>query len=188
MVSFYLACLYIFIKHNSCLELCFDPSACAPNLFISDNNRHLRKNVSIAAYHSCRALGAGWTHGVHYWSMRIIDRESLGYITIGIVSKAFDVSLSQYVGQTSSSYGICLADGKKYFNNTATEFISTANLPKNDDVIGILLDLDAQTLTYFKNGKLLGTAFGQIPLSTKYYPAVSFYQLGAWISLIKTTK
>lgn len=189
MVFLYLICLNILIQNYSHLDLRFDPSACGPGLFISDNNTHLRQNVPTGAHRTCRTLGAGWTKGVHYWSVRIIDRSANGYIMIGIVSSAFDVSVLQHVGETSSGYAVYAHNGHKYHNGAAVGFIS--DLPKNGDVIGVLLDLDARTLTYFKNGILLGTAFGQIPLpdnNTKYYPAISCYELGHWVSLIRTTK
>lgn len=167
----------------------FDSSACAPDLFISDNNTHLRKNTETLGHRSCRIGTTGWTKGVHYWSVRIIDRASRGYITIGVILSTFDVSLLKYVGQTTTSYGFYAYNGHKYHNHVGKAF--TSDLPKNGDVIGVLLDLDARTLTYFKNGQILGTAFGQLPVAdnnTKYYPAVSFYELGHWVTLIKTTK
>jgi hypothetical protein len=173
----------------SFVDLRFDPSACGPGLFISDNNTHLRQNVASGAHHTCRTMGNGWTQGVHYWSVKIIDRSAEGRIMIGIISSAFNVSLPQYVGQTSDSYGFYPHNGQKY--NNGANVVFTSDLPKNGDVIGVLLDLEARTLTYFKNGQILGTAFGQIPLQgndIKYYPAISCYELGNWVSLIKTTK
>jgi hypothetical protein len=134
-------------------------------------------------------MGSGWTQGVHYWSIRVADRGPNGHVIIGIVSSAFDTSVLQYPGQTSDSYGFQLYHGHRHNNAQATAF--TTDLPKKGDVIGVLLDLDAQTLTYFKNGQILGTAFSQILLQStniKYHPAVGFYELGQWVSLIKTTK
>jgi hypothetical protein len=171
------------------VELRFDPSACGPGLFISDNNTHLRQNVEAGGHRACRAMGNGWTQGIHYFSVRIIDKSTAGYVMIGIVQSTFDTSLLQYVGQTSDSYAFYLHNSHKY-NNSASVAL-TSDLARNGDVIGVLLDLEARMLTYFKNGQILGTAFGQIPLRStdiKYYPAISFFELGHWVSLIKTTK
>lgn len=170
-------------------DLHFDPAACGPGLFISDNNTHLRRNIASDHYNTCRTMHTGWTQGVHYWSIRVIDRGSSCRILTGIVLPTFDISLPQYVGQTSDSYGIYWSNGNKYNRGATAAF--TSDLPRNNDVIGILLDLEARTLTYYKNGQILGTAFGLLPLQgtdDKYYPAVTLVQLGQWVSLIKTTK
>jgi hypothetical protein len=170
-------------------DLRFNPSACAPGLFISDHNTQLRQNVATTQWRTCRTMGTGWTEGVHYWSIRVADRGPTGYLIIGIVSSAFDTSVLQYSGQTSDSYGFQLYSGHRH--NNAKSTVLTTDLPKNGDVIGVLLDLDAQTLTYFKNGQILGTVFGQIPVRStdiKYHPAVACYELGSWVSLIRTTK
>jgi len=107
---------------------------------------------------------------------------------LGIVRENFDASQSQFPGSTSDNYGYYLNSGKKYRGWTDTDFCPI--LPRNGDVIGILLDLEARTLTYFNNGQILGCAFGQIPAQPnviKYYPAVGFYELGHWVSLINTS-
>ncbi len=106
----------------------------------------------------------------------------------GIVRENFDVSQPNYPGKTSDSYGYSLFDGHKYNAGTATAFCPT--LTSNSDVIGILLDLEAHTMTYFCNGQIIGCAFGQIPVQPdviKYYPAIGFYALDDWVSLIKTS-
>jgi hypothetical protein len=134
-------------------------------------------------------MNTGWTEGVHYWSIRIIERGSSAYLVIGIVLPTFNISLIHYPGATNDSYGLCLSNGQKYNNSVGTAF--TSDLPKNNDVIGVLLDLEARTLTYYKNGQILGTAFGLLPdkgTNAKYYPAVGFYELGQWVSLIRTIK
>jgi hypothetical protein len=116
-----------------------------------------------------------------------MDRGKNGYIMIGIVSSNFDTSLTQYPGDTGDSYGFYVHTGNKYHSG-ASAFVS--DLPQNNDVIGVLLDLEARTLTYFKNGQILGTAYGELPLkgNIKYYPAIGLCELGGWVNLIKTIK
>ncbi len=171
-------------------DLRFDSSACGPGLFISENNTHLRQNVPTTGnFGTCRTMNTGWTEGVHYWSIRIIERGSSAYLVIGIVLPTFNISLIHYPGATNDSYGLCLSNGQKYNNSVGTAF--TSDLPKNNDVIGVLLDLEARTLTYYKNGQILGTAFGLLPdkgTNAKYYPAVGLRELGLWVSLIRTIK
>ncbi len=171
------------------LDLRFDPSACSSGLLISNNNTHLRLTASTAGHRACRTIGTGWTQGLHYWSVRIIEKSANRYIMIGIVSSDFDMSARQYVGQSSSSYGFYIYNGHRYHNSKAVGFIS--DLPKNGDIIGVLLDLDARTLSYYINGIMLGTAFCQIPVpdnNTKYYPAISHCEPGHGVSIVQTTK
>lgn len=107
---------------------------------------------------------------------------------IGIVTSNFDTGAAVYPGNTADSYSLYVHNGYKY-NKEAVMF--TTDLPRKDDVIGVLLDLEARTLTFFKNGYILGTAYGQLPVhgtSIKYYPAIGMYQLGQWVTLIKTVK
>jgi hypothetical protein len=107
---------------------------------------------------------------------------------IGIVSSNFNTGLAQYPGNTDDSYGFYVQNGTTYRSAAPSAFV--ADLPQNNDVIGVLLDLEAKTLTYFKNGQILGTAFGELPLqgNIKYYPAIGLAELGGWVNLIKTIK
>ncbi|CAM4798457.1 unnamed protein product [Rotaria magnacalcarata] len=178
-------------KSNLILEndLRFDPSCCGANLFISDENIHLKKITNTAEWRTCRAMNAGWSEGIHYWSIRINDRGPEGYLMIGIVTEKFDTSAAIHPGGTTDSYGFYVINGNKYNGGNAAAFIS--DLPKNNDVIGVLLDFDSRTLSYFKNGAILGTAYGLLPVNgsaTKYYPAVGFYSLGQWVNFVNTVK
>lgn len=110
-------------------------------------------------------------------------------IMIGIVTDAFDVTADTYPGNTADSYGFYVHNGYKYGSGNGVVFVN--DTPQNGDVIGVLLDLETRTLTYFKNGKILGTAFGLLPAdghTIKYYPAVGCHQLGQWTSFVKTLK
>ncbi|CAF3852566.1 unnamed protein product, partial [Rotaria sp. Silwood1] len=170
-------------------DLQFDSSCCGPSLYISDENLHLRKTVATDQWRTCRAMNAGWSDGIHYWSVRINDRGAVGYLMIGVVTDAFDVSAISYPGKTVDSFGFHIFNGQKYNGSNGVAF--TSDLPKNGDVIGVLLDLEARTLTYFKNGKIVGTAYGLLPANgtnIKYYPAVACYELGQWINFTRTLK
>ncbi|CAF1129891.1 unnamed protein product, partial [Didymodactylos carnosus] len=162
----------------------FDPGACGVGLFISDENTHLRTNINTTGWRTCRTLNSGWTEGIHYWSMRIVDRGPNGHIMTGVVNDQFDMGQATYPGENTNGYGLYLHNMNKY-NGGGAAFSSDS--ASNGDVIGTLLDLEARTVTYFKNGRILGTAFGMIPQGKqKYYPAVGMYELGNWVSVIRT--
>ncbi|CAF1533725.1 unnamed protein product [Rotaria sp. Silwood1] len=137
-------------------DLQFDSSFCGPSLYTSDENLHLRKTVATNEWRTCRAMNAGWSDSIHYWSVRINDRSAEGYLMIGVVTDAFDVSAVTYPGNTVDSFGFYIFNGHKYNGSNSVAF--TSDLPKNGDVIGVLLDLEARTLTYLKNGKIVGTS------------------------------
>ena len=60
-----------------------------------------------------------------------------------------------YPGQLSTSYGYIAGTGQLYNNGSASSYASTYTY---GDVIGVALDMDAGTLTYYKNGSSLGQA------------------------------
>lgn len=170
------------------IDLRFDPAACGPGLFITNDNTHLRQNTVVTEGRTCRTMIAGWMHGTHYWSMRVINHGLMARIIIGIVPSYFDISIPHYPGATADSFGLYLVNGNKYNGGQPSGF--STDLIRSGDIIGVLLDLHAKTLTFFKNGHLLGTAFGHLPVHglIRFYPAVTFYDMGSWISLVKTFK
>ena len=79
-----------------------------------------------------------------------------------------------YIGDQKESYGWYGATGNTSEgpNNTQVSYNSGATFTAND-VIGVALDLDAGTLTFYKNGTSQGVAFSG--LSGSFYFAVSRY-------------
>ncbi|CAF2844878.1 unnamed protein product [Rotaria sp. Silwood2] len=166
----------------SSIDLQFDPSNCGPGLSILEDNTHLRRIApNNRAHYTCRIATPGWSKGKHYWSIRINNRGSDGYMTLGIVNDNFDFSKDNYPGLSPGGYGYYVHNGHAFISGSGATFNS--NVPRNGDIIGILLDLDERTLTYFNNGQSLGCASGQLAVLSdviKYFPAVAFYELGHW--------
>ena len=73
---------------------------------------------------------------------------------IGVANDS--ASLTQYPGQNANSWGYYGADGNKYNSGSATAYGAAFGA---NDVIGVALDMDAGTLTYYKNGVSQGQAF-----------------------------
>jgi len=74
---------------------------------------------------------------------------------IGIVGPAFNVAAGSYIGYNADSYGYRF-EAYKYNNGTSTAYGASYGL---NDVVGVAMDLDAGTLTFYKNGVSQGTAF-----------------------------
>jgi hypothetical protein len=71
-------------------------------------------------------------------------------------------------GSTVFSYGYYGTTGQKYNNATLTAYGASYT---NGDIIGVALDMDAGTLTFYKNGVSQGVAFSG--LTGSFVPAIS---------------
>ena len=107
--------------------------------------------------------------GKWYWEITSnTDVSGTGNSHFGIALLGYNALASNtYIGNTSTSYAY-RGDGTKYTNNTATSYGSGIG---NGTVVGVALDLDAGTLTFYNNGVSQGTAFSS--LSGTFFPAVS---------------
>jgi hypothetical protein len=80
---------------------------------------------------------------------------------VGIISDA-DTTITgtdKYLGSTANSYGYFHSNGNKYNNGTASSYGATYT---TNDVIGVALDMDNGTLTFYKNGTSQGTAYSSL--------------------------
>jgi hypothetical protein len=112
-----------------------------------------------------RVVGTfGMSSGKWYWE--ITGTSIATYEAIIGIAASSTVS-SAVVGNESTSYSYQI-DGDKR-NNLVISAYGAAYT--NNDVIGVALDLDAGTLTFYKNGVSQGTAFSSI--SGTFVPALS---------------
>ena len=86
------------------------------------------------------------------------------------VTESIPVATSEYVGKTSGSYGYS-ATARKYNSASYSSYGATYT---TGDVIGVALDMDAGTLTFYKNGTSQGVAY--TGLSGTFAPAFSMNQ------------
>lgn len=119
--------------------------------------------------------GAGWamvgstiavSTGKWYWEATFFKPGS-GDGVLGIHKS--NTSLFQIVGYSGdpNGYGYA-ANGNKQNNSTGVAYGASYT---NGDVIGVALDLDAGTLTFYKNNTSQGVAFSS--LSGEFFPAFS---------------
>jgi len=101
--------------------------------------------------------------GKWYWE---VTASATAEDMIGI-TKA-DVATTGYFGSQATSYGYYKTNGNKFNSATGTAYGATY---ASGDIIGVALDLDAGTLTYYKNGVSQGTAF--TGLSGTFFAGVS---------------
>jgi len=125
---------------------------------ISEAN--LRFTQSSSAARSGRS-SIGVSSGKWYWEVINLG----GNNSFGVQNAT--ASLGTYCGGDANGWSYFI-DGNKYNNNTATSYGASYT---TNDVIGIALDMDAGTLTFYKNGTSQGTAFSS--LSGTLFPAFS---------------
>ena len=119
----------------------------------SGNDGHVRSTFGVSS-------------GKWYWE--IIPTTS-GSLAIGIDIGFVDVSdVASYIGNKSNSYGYH-SDSAKFNNATRTTYGATYAA---NNVMGVALDMDAGTLTFYKDNVSQGTAFTGL-LSGFATPAVS---------------
>lgn len=115
-----------------------------------------------------------FTHGQHYWEVKLSDIYGTSVMVgVGTQNAVLHTSNYEYVnliGRDSQSWGLS-HKGELWHNGKKRQFCE----PFFDStVIGILLDMDQGTLSFFKNKKLLGVAFtGLCDNYSELYPIVS---------------
>ncbi|NBS71002.1 hypothetical protein EBT31_19160, partial [bacterium] len=122
-------------------------------------------NGNLQASGSTDVAGVSGTIGISsgkwYWEVTAGST----YDVIGIWSTTSRVT--SYPGDTSSSYGYFGSTGNKINSGAGSSYGATFTA---NDVIGVALDLDAGTLTFYKNGVSQSTAFSS--LAGGFRPAV----------------
>ena len=98
--------------------------------------------------------------GKWYWETTLDASTGFAITGIGEVSSIY------YPGYSANSYAY-YTSGVKYNNDTSSSYGASWGL---GDIIGVALDLDAGTLTFYKNGVSQGTAFSS--LSGTFAPRV----------------
>jgi hypothetical protein len=113
--------------------------------------------------------------GKWYWEITLTSSWS-GGCAIGIVSTQYNPSWNadSYFWNFSYGYGYEATTGKLYTNHVATTYGATFT---SGDVIGVALDLNAGTLTFYKNNVSQGTATSG--LSGTFYPTVYTFSSGS---------
>jgi len=138
-------------------------------LYIAGGGTFANGNLQVVTGTSTagRAISTmGILSGKWYWEITPTSIPA-GGVSIGVVPIP-TTNDSGTVGNNASEYGY-LSGGTKFNNSTSTAY--GASYIAND-VIGIALDLDGGTITFYKNNTSQGTAFSSITATT-YIPAVS---------------
>jgi hypothetical protein len=118
--------------------------------------------------------------GKWYWEVFCVGSSGtiLNSYEIGIIDSSSEFTTNIPVGGFQKGYCYFAFNGNKINNSTSTAYGSTYT---TNDVIGVALDLDAGTLTFYKNNVSQGVAF--TGLSGTFSPAISDDTLQGTISV-----
>lgn len=118
----------------------------------------------------------GKSSGKWYWEVTVVAADGFGPV-VGIATAA--ASVNNFLGSDASGFGYYGGTGNKYTAGSPNAYGATL---ANGDVVGIALDLDAGTLTFYKNHVSQGVAF--TGLVGTFYPAVSGAQQGVSVQQV----
>lgn len=109
--------------------------------------------------------------GKWYYEVKLL---TYGQIRIGWCNDTCNIPTNTYsgVGSDNDSWAYDGSNQKAWngANGSGTRYGEYWN---NGDVIGTILDLEAKTISFYRNGNDMGVAFNSIPVGNGLYPAVS---------------
>ena len=101
----------------------------------------------------------GASSGKWYWEITNGATGQTHSMTgVGLSTALVTSGTNAYPGVDANGYGLYAADGSKYSNGTAVG-TNEANWDSTGDVVGVALNMDAGTLTFYVNGVTTGVAF-----------------------------
>ncbi len=143
----------------------FNPSDKGPSIALSGGNLIATCTGSVSQL----VKGTlGKTSGKWYFEVKTTNI-STENPAIGIATSL--ASTTEYVGGSTISWGFAAASGLIYNNSSSSAYSSAIT---DSDWLGIAIDIGAGTITFYKNGVSLGTAFSGLGAAT-YLPAFGGY-------------
>ncbi len=109
----------------------------------------------------------GVSSGKWYWEVLTVAFSGTKSHVIGIDSDA-NASGTNGLIEAGNRYSYASFNGNKYSGATGSSYGATYDI---GDIVGVALDLDSGSITFYKNGVSQGVAF--TGLSGAYYPAIS---------------
>ncbi|PRP81914.1 baculoviral IAP repeat-containing protein 6 [Planoprotostelium fungivorum] len=122
----------------------------------------------------------GFSSGYHYWEVEVLGTS--GNLFIGVAEQEHPVH--HYLGQFSAngfmSFGLLGSSSSWFYSASADTQNSKqwGSMFSKGDVIGVELDFEAGTLSYFRNGESLGEAYSGGFGDGELFPSVTLHAPG----------
>ena len=155
-----------------------NPASCGRHIALSNNNLTARKSGS--SYESIIA-NTSFRHGQHYWEMRIDHYREPEDIWIGVCRKPLDVN-SNSPPLSGNFWSLLCSHGSRCLTSRESGYYHP--ITADGDRVGVLLDTENGTLSYFHNDQFIGEAFHDLPRNTDLFPAVNLYYETVQVTLV----
>lgn len=132
------------------------------------SNGNLTVSVNPSSSRAAIRGTVGHSSGKWYWEVKI-DSNSGGMNTVVGVANS-SMPLTDYVGQDGNGWGYW-SSGNKFHSDGGSGGTAYGATFTVGDVIGVALDMDSGTITFYKNGVSQSQAFSG--LTGTLYPAIS---------------
>ena len=130
------------------------------NITLTNGNLDASTTLGSGSVHNTIGVSSGkW-----YWECTLISGSNF---MLGIAKG--EAAITEYTGQNANSWSYYSANGNKYTNNSTSSYSATYTA---NDVIGVALDADNGTLTFYKNGVSQGQAYSGLT-SGPYFASCS---------------
>uniref|UniRef100_A0A2P2I4H5 E3 ubiquitin-protein ligase TRIM9-like n=2 Tax=Hirondellea gigas TaxID=1518452 RepID=A0A2P2I4H5_9CRUS len=150
---------------------CFTMESNHPDLVLSEEGFR----VSCDSYeHRVCVGGVGFSRGVHYWEFSLINYDTNADIAFGVAAKG--VNSEAILGKCGRGWCRYVDRERAWMMHSGEHFNRSPGGVKEGDVVGVRLNTDIRTLTFYLNQvqqcsmllKVIGAA-----AATVFYPAVS---------------
>jgi hypothetical protein len=145
----------------------WNPSDKNVGVTLSGGNLIATRNATGAPNNACVRATVAKSSGKWYWEITLTSLGTVG-MTVGVMTSAS--ALNNFIGSDSTGWAWQVKAATKYHSGSGVAYGSTCT---TGDIIGVALDLDGGTLSYYKNGTLVGTAFTGV--SGALFPAQAVY-------------
>mmetsp|Transcript_27365 Transcript_27365/g.55304 ORF Transcript_27365/g.55304 Transcript_27365/m.55304 type:complete len:205 (-) Transcript_27365:124-738(-) len=161
-------CLGYIRQRVQCVTPVWAPGLCAPGNTLDLEGRKVVKTEGPENWR-CVSTETGFHgKGKYLFAFAIEDRKTCS-VVFGVRTRDFSYATdSVFPGRTAEGWSYH-SGGETFHNDRGSRYAEPA---KTGDIIGVLLDLDVCTLSFLKNGRLLGVA-QTLPANTEFFPCVA---------------
>jgi hypothetical protein len=158
------------VRGNYCTLNPLDQSS-----LVTLSNGNLNATKTSASTGGTTRSTLGISSGKWYWEATLTASGGTNQDGVGVANNA--ASLTQYLGENTNGWGYW-SNAFKYNNGAGVSYGATYT---TNDVIGVALDMDVGTITFYKNGSSQGQAYSGI--TGTVFPAFTLFaaSAGSWV-------